>query len=693
MKKRSLILLLVLTIALTVCLAACNDNQNNNNTPTTVSVTFEYGDGTTTAKQVTYGGTVQKPQDPTKENNKFAGWYLDGEKFDFSTALTSDIRLVAKWQADVTVTFEYGDDTETTKQVTYGDTVQKPQDPTKENNKFAGWYLDGEVFDFSTALTSDIRLVAKWEALPATLTVTFKSEGEEDKPSVVNRNGKVLRPATPKRDGYFFDGWYLGNDKYDFSKPVTEDITVTAKWLTREQINETLSAAFQKDYSNYTSVRKMEEYYEGETYSYTITYKRTDSTATFLQEQEGLANTETIIPFDSNGNPVIVYYLDTLNNKWQKSQNNSFGSYLIPLDFGAIEPDYFEYEEGRYFVLNDCAQYVEYALFGTTLDFYGLYLEIENGQIAKIGGGCYSFDGEFTQTIKEVGTTQITLPELPALNVNVTAKNEEKTEGREIDLSFILSLFTITVDGRTVDVKENMLNLGSLNLKNPAAGEYPITCTYTIKNGESYSKTATLKVVPAIESDLTLAEIFERDYSNMTVKYNGNDYLMNYGFMIYWVASTNHFYGVFEEGEYRLVKYNSNAQTIANASWQRMPRMDLFLALNPDLFVQDEEDKSVYVLDSSMNLDKDTLALLSKIFKQNELTSTYEAVIDDDHGFFIKLTVNDNYIAQIEMTYYAKASASSTATEKTCTYEICDIGTTAEIELTDEITDKLYPEE
>ncbi|MDE5600890.1 MAG: InlB B-repeat-containing protein [Clostridia bacterium] len=628
MKKLSVVLLLVLTIALTACLVACDKNQHNNdNTPTTLSVTFEYGDGTATTQHVTYGGTVQKPQDPTKENNKFVGWYLAGEEFDFSTALTSDIRLAAKW-----------------------------------------------------------------EALPATLTVTFKSEGEEDNPVVVNRNDKASRPTNPKRDGYFFDGWYAGNDKYDFSKPVTEDVTVTAKWLTREQINETLSSAFQKNYSNYTSVRKVEEYYEGETYSYTITYKRTDSTATFVQVQEDLANMETIIPFDSNGNPVIVYYLDALNNKWEKSQNNSFGSYLIPLNFDAIEPDYFEYEEGRYFVLNDCAQYVEYALFGTMQDFFGLYLEIENGQIVKIGGGCYSFEGEFTQTIEEVGTTQITLPELPALDVKVTAKDEERTEGREIELSMILSMFTITVDGRTIEVKENMLNLGSLSLKKPAVGEYPITCTYTIKNGESYAKTATLTVVPAVESDLTLAEIFERDYSNMTIKYNGNDYLMNYGFMIYWVASTNHFYGVFEEGEFRLVRYNSNAQTIANASWQRMPRMDLFLALNPDLFVQDEEDKSVYVLDSSMNLDKDTLALLSAIFKQNEATANSSAVIDDDHGFFIKLTVNDNYIAQIEMTYYAKASASAKATEKTCTYEICEIGTTAEIEPSEEILQKLYPQ-
>ena len=37
-------------------------------------------------------------------------------------------------------------------------------------------------------------------------------------------------PQDPTRDGYTFDGWYLDGEKYDFSTPVTEDITLVAKW-------------------------------------------------------------------------------------------------------------------------------------------------------------------------------------------------------------------------------------------------------------------------------------------------------------------------------------------------------------------------------------------------------------------------------------------------------------------------------
>ncbi|MCT6874492.1 MAG: InlB B-repeat-containing protein, partial [Bifidobacterium sp.] len=32
------------------------------------------------------------------------------------------------------------------------------------------------------------------------------------------------------RDGYLFDGWFTGNTAYDFTQPVTGNITLTAKW-------------------------------------------------------------------------------------------------------------------------------------------------------------------------------------------------------------------------------------------------------------------------------------------------------------------------------------------------------------------------------------------------------------------------------------------------------------------------------
>ena len=44
--------------------------------------------------------------------------------------------------------------------------------------------------------------------------------------------GTILSFTNPTRDGYTFGGWFVGSDGFDFSKPVSEDITLTAKWLT-----------------------------------------------------------------------------------------------------------------------------------------------------------------------------------------------------------------------------------------------------------------------------------------------------------------------------------------------------------------------------------------------------------------------------------------------------------------------------
>lgn len=70
-------------------------------------------------------------------------------------------------------------------------------------------------------------------------TVSFDlnyGEGEEtpemESASVLN-NGKVTAPKTPIRSGYTFVHWYTGDDEdnaYDFNTPVTEPITLKAKW-------------------------------------------------------------------------------------------------------------------------------------------------------------------------------------------------------------------------------------------------------------------------------------------------------------------------------------------------------------------------------------------------------------------------------------------------------------------------------
>ena len=68
----------------------------------------------------------------------------------------------------------------------------------------------------------------------AAYTVTFNDpDGRTSTPSQsVPGGGQASRPKDPSRDGYLFDGWFTGNTAvaYDFSQPVTGNITLTAKW-------------------------------------------------------------------------------------------------------------------------------------------------------------------------------------------------------------------------------------------------------------------------------------------------------------------------------------------------------------------------------------------------------------------------------------------------------------------------------
>ena len=78
---------------------------------------------------------------------------------------------------------------------------------------------------------ADITKTLKGEApAPAVHTVKFVSNGEVLNTVEVNDGETVAKPADPTREGYTFKGWKLNGADYDFSAPVTEDLTLVAEW-------------------------------------------------------------------------------------------------------------------------------------------------------------------------------------------------------------------------------------------------------------------------------------------------------------------------------------------------------------------------------------------------------------------------------------------------------------------------------
>ena len=79
-------------------------------------------------------------------------------------------------------------------------------------------------------MTKHITLYAGWDLI--THTVSFDLDGGAGSaPDTVVVDGKtVSAPEDPTKEGFDFDGWYNGDEKFDFSTPITSDITLKAHW-------------------------------------------------------------------------------------------------------------------------------------------------------------------------------------------------------------------------------------------------------------------------------------------------------------------------------------------------------------------------------------------------------------------------------------------------------------------------------
>ncbi|WP_052323205.1 RCC1 domain-containing protein [Bifidobacterium sp. 7101] len=92
---------------------------------------------------------------------------------------------------------------------------------------------DNQPFTRSLKYTVDQPLTRDVEPR-STFTVRFDTGGGSPEPEdqhFSTLNSRVKRPSTdPARKGFQFDGWFIGQVAYDFSKPVTKDLTLTANW-------------------------------------------------------------------------------------------------------------------------------------------------------------------------------------------------------------------------------------------------------------------------------------------------------------------------------------------------------------------------------------------------------------------------------------------------------------------------------
>ena len=199
-----------------------------------LEATFNPDNGESISPQtIDRGEKFKEPAKPSKENHTFAGWYNGDEEYNFSTVPTDDVTLVAKWTAkDYEVSFitEHSD-APTSQNVPYNGTATDPGKLTEEGYTFIGWYTDDtrtKEFDFSTPITGDTKVYAKWEknapVLPDTYALNVSGafvyvDGVDvtapagDTSLPLEKDASVRLVADPDRmpSGMVFDRWTILN--------------------------------------------------------------------------------------------------------------------------------------------------------------------------------------------------------------------------------------------------------------------------------------------------------------------------------------------------------------------------------------------------------------------------------------------------------------------------------------------------
>ncbi|HFH9939883.1 TPA: InlB B-repeat-containing protein [Streptococcus suis] len=103
--------------------------------------------------------------------------------------------------------------------------------------EWKGWYTDSnltEAYTFDKMPSNNFVLYAKWVA--PNMTVSFDlngGEGTAPETQTVEKKKTATVVADPTRAHYDFDGWFTakeGGERYVWSKPVTENITLYARW-------------------------------------------------------------------------------------------------------------------------------------------------------------------------------------------------------------------------------------------------------------------------------------------------------------------------------------------------------------------------------------------------------------------------------------------------------------------------------
>ena len=207
----------------------------------------DYNDEEIDTKTYHYGDTIVEPSAPTREATPEFTYTFDGWDKAIST-VTGDVTYKATYK-ETKNKYKVEFDTQGGSLideilVEYGSKVTKPANPTLAGMNFDGWYKEASCenpFDFSTEITTAIKLYAKWVEIPVQkYAVTFiLNNGEENITVDVKEGNKVDIPASnPTKESsvskvYTFDTWCSDAElttPFDFNTLINAETKIYARY-------------------------------------------------------------------------------------------------------------------------------------------------------------------------------------------------------------------------------------------------------------------------------------------------------------------------------------------------------------------------------------------------------------------------------------------------------------------------------
>ena len=251
----------VLVLVMTLSLLPLNVLAENSISPASILppdtkcivYTFYNGSEIVDKQEIKNNESLEVPATPEKEGYQFTGWFdQNGTEFtNFRIAITvtedsTGVDLYAKFVPVCYVYFMDGKGTDARIIATKEVTEERPLTDFSDVSFVVG--PDEAIIGWVDATDSPVTSVSfnngttyLYPVVEKGYWITFESDGGSYvAPQFVRSGESCAAPSAPTKPGYDFDGWYNGDTAFTFGSSLTEDLTLTAHWTEKKDVQYTV---------------------------------------------------------------------------------------------------------------------------------------------------------------------------------------------------------------------------------------------------------------------------------------------------------------------------------------------------------------------------------------------------------------------------------------------------------------------